>query len=489
MSRGARALVYRSRPAGPAAAALLSAACAGGGQLLNRQYAKGVLFMALYAAALTVAAPRIVRALRGLVTLGVRPTEIVNGVLVRGDHSIFLLINGLLAVFAGAALLLLHALNVADAYRRRAVICGRPERPSGGAAQAAATPPRSAGNTAGVPVSGTAGNTASASAGSAAAAAARLGRAPAAAGRRTRDGRAALLLLTPALLFVLFVSVVPMLFNVLIAFTDYSSPNHIPDRSLVHWTGLRTFGRLLSDRALGATFGGIFAWNVAWAILSTVIVFFGGLAVALTIEHRLVRFKKLWRTAFVLPWAFPAFIAILVFRVLFNGALGPVNGALERIGLPGVPWLSDPAVAKLTVLLVHFWMSMPFLMALLSGILTTIPRDLYEAAEVDGASGAAKLRRITLPHVLIATSPILIMQLASNFNNFNLIYLLTDGGPPNPRYYFAGSTDILLSWIYKMTLQQNQFNMASAVSIVMFVVIALVSVLNYSRTHSFREKD
>lgn len=461
MSRGDRALVYRAGPASPSAAALLSAACAGGGQLLNRQYAKGVLFMAAYAAALIVAAPRIARALEGLITLGEMPTRIVDGVLVRGDHSIFLLINGLLALFAGAALLLLHALNVADAYRHRAALIagGGPfngTRRSGGAATARTLPKHGH---------------------------------PASIHRRSRDGRTALLLLAPALLFVLFVSVVPMLFNVLIAFTDYSSPNHIPDRSLVSWTGLQTFSRLLSDRAWTSTFGGIFAWNVVWAVLSTLVAYFGGLAVALLIEHRLVRFKKLWRTAFVLPWAFPSFIAILVFRVLFNGALGPVNGLLERAGLPAVPWLSDPTVAKLTVLLVHFWMSMPFLMALLAGILTTIPRDLYEAAEVDGAGGASKFRRITMPHVMIATSPILIMQFASNFNNFNLIYLLTDGGPPNPDYYFAGSTDILLSWIYKMTLEQNQFNMASAVSIVMFVVVALVSVLNYSRTHSFQEKD
>ncbi|MFC3803301.1 carbohydrate ABC transporter permease [Cohnella sp. GCM10012308] len=462
MSRGDRAIAYRAGPASPATAGLLSAVCAGGGQLLNRQYAKGALFMGTYAAALIVVVPRIARALEGLITLGETPTRIVDGVLVRGDHSIFLLINGLLALFAGAALLLLHALNVSDAYRNRAAAIadgGSVHRPRQSAGGAAATSAQT-----------------------------RL-RHPVLTDRRSREGRVALLLLTPALLFVLFVSVVPMLFNVLIAFTNYSSPNHIPDRSLVSWTGLQTFSRLLSDRAWTSTFGGIFAWNIVWAVLSTLVAYFGGLGVALLIEHRRVRFKKLWRTAFVLPWAFPSFIAILVFRVLFNGALGPVNGLLERMGLPGVPWLSDPTVAKLTVLLVHFWMSMPFLMALLSGILTTIPRDLYEAAEVDGAGGAAKFRRITIPHVLMATSPILIMQFASNFNNFNLIYLLTDGGPPNPDYYFAGSTDILLSWIYKITLEQNQFNMASAVSIVMFVVIALVSVLNYSRTHSFREKD
>lgn len=145
MSRGDRAIVYRAGPASPATAGLLSAVCAGGGQLLNRQYAKGALFMAAYAAALIVAVPRIARALQGLVTLGDTPTRIVDGVLVRGDHSIFLLINGLLALFAGAALLMLHALNVADAYRHRAAAIAsgglvHPRRRSGGEAAAATAP-------------------------------------------------------------------------------------------------------------------------------------------------------------------------------------------------------------------------------------------------------------------------------------------------------------------------------------------------------------
>ncbi|WP_245809644.1 carbohydrate ABC transporter permease [Cohnella massiliensis] len=425
----------------PWTAAVLSAACAGGGQLLNRQYAKGALFLSFYAIGVAFILPRLYEAIRGLITLGDEPTRIVNGALVKGDHSIFMMIDGLIALFVAAGLVWLHVLNAVDAYR-----------------QAACKSAASGGRAPGVRLA-------------------------------AREGRTALLLLLPAFVLVLFVSVIPMLFNILTAFTDYSSPNHIPDRSLVNWIGWGTFVRLFTEPAWYSTFTGILLWNVVWAALSTLTVFFGGLLVALMINHPKVRFKKLWRTTFILPWAFPAFIAILVFRLLFNGALGPINGLLEQIGLPAVPWLADPTMAKVTILLVHFWISMPFLMALQSGILTTIPKDLYEAAEVDGAGGRAKFSRITMPHVLLATSPILIMQFASNFNNFNLIYMLTDGGPANPAYFFAGSTDILLSWIYKMTLEQNQFNMASAVSIVMFVLIASISVLNYSRTQSFKEKD
>ncbi len=425
----------------PWMAAVLSAACAGLGQLYNRQYAKGALFLSLYAATVVFAAPRLLSAIEGLVTLGDEPTRIVKGVLVKGDHSVFLMINGLIALFVAAGLLWLHSLNVVDAYRQSALRANGAEY------------------------------------------------APKATRNSAREARTAHLLLLPALVLVLFVSVIPMLFNVLTAFTDYSSPNHIPDRSLVNWTGFKTFSKLFSEPAWYSTFGGILLWNVVWATLSTLTVFFGGLAVALMINHPKIRFKKLWRTTFILPWAFPAFIAILVFRLLFNGALGPINELLGQLGIPAVPWLADPMVAKATILLVNFWISMPFLMALQSGILTTVPKDLYEAAEVDGAGSWDRFARITLPHVLIATSPILIMQFASNFNNFNLIYMLTDGGPANPSYYFAGSTDILLSWIYKMTLEQNQFNMASAVSIVMFLLIASISALNYSRTQSFKEKD
>ncbi len=234
---------------------------------------------------------------------------------------------------------------------------------------------------------------------------------------------------------------------------------------------------------------GIAIWNLIWAMASTLTVFIAGLTLAMMLNHPRVKLKKFWRTVFILPWAVPQFISILVFRVLLNGTFGPVNDLIVKMGFSPVPWLSDPTMAKITIILVNLWFSTPFLMALMSGVLTTMPRDLYEAADVDGASSRHKLRKITLPLVLSATAPILIMQFAFNFNNFNLIYLLTDGNPNNADYFYAGSTDILISWIFKMTLNQSQFNMASAVSIIMFVMIAVFSLWNYKQMKSNQEED
>ncbi|MFC5703198.1 carbohydrate ABC transporter permease [Cohnella faecalis] len=419
-------------------AAALSVVCAGLGQLYGKRYAKGLLFLVVGQLVLWLWTPKLAQAIRGLVTLGDVPTMVVKGKTVLGDHSIFMMINGLIACFIAIAFALFYVYNVTDA------------------AKAADARDRSEQKRASL---------------------------------RKRSAALPILLLLPALIFVLFVSAIPLLFNVLIAFTDYSAPLHIPDRSLVNWTGLRTFSTLFTEPAWYKTFFSIFAWNIVWAVLSTTTVFFGGMAVAMMINHRRVKWKKLWRTVFILPWAVPQFISLLVLRVMFNGSIGPINGLLENVGLSPVPWLSDSTMAKVTVLLANFWVSMPFTMALVAGILMSIPRDLYEAAEVDGAGGGAKFLWITLPHVLMAAAPIFIMQFAFNFNNFNLMYLLTDGGPANPNYYFAGSTDILLSWTYKMTLEQSQFNMASAVSIILFLVIAIMSIWNYSRTKSFKEED
>jgi len=139
--------------------------------------------------------------------------------------------------------------------------------------------------------------------------------------------------------------------------------------------------------------------------------------------------------------------------------------------------------------IVNIWFGFPYWMALMSGVLTGIDKEIYEAADVDGANGSQKFWRLTLPLVMFSTAPLLIMAFAHNFNNFNLIYLLTQGGPVNVNYSYAGSTDILISWIYKLTLDQNQYNMASVVSILIFFVVASLSVWNFSRTKAFKEED
>ncbi|MCU6712890.1 ABC transporter permease subunit [Paenibacillus sp. J5C_2022] len=423
-------------------AAICSAVLIGLGQLYNRQYIKGLLFMLIGQLLFWNYYPIASKAITGLITLGDTPTRIIGGKIVQGDHSIFLLINGLIALVIILLFLGFYTLNIVDARKNGGL------RDEGGR------------------ISGIVESF-----------------------RKARFRQLPYLLLLPAAAFALFVTVVPLVFNVLIAFTNYSAPAHIPDRALVDWIGFRVFADLFTQEAWRSTFLGISAWNIVWAVASTGTTFFGGLLLALMINHPGIRFKRFWRTVFILPWAVPQFIAILVFRVLLNGSFGPINDMLAKLGIAPVQWLSDPAMAKVTIILVNLWFSTPFLMALMSGVLTTLPRDLYEAAEVDGASGRHKFWSITMPLVLAATAPILIMQFAFNFNNFNLIYLLTDGQPNNPDYYYAGSTDILISWIFKMTLNQSQFNMASAVSILMFLFIAAFSIWNYRRMKSTREED
>jgi arabinogalactan oligomer/maltooligosaccharide transport system permease protein len=174
---------------------------------------------------------------------------------------------------------------------------------------------------------------------------------------------------------------------------------------------------------------------------------------------------------------------------LFNGQFGPINQYLGHFGLGKLPWLTDPFWAKVTVILVNMWIGIPVSMVLILGVLTAIPKDLYEAADVDGATGIQKFKIITLPFVLFSTAPILITQFAGNMNNFNVIFLLTNGDPVKGDYQFAGSTDLLVTWLYKLTLNNSQFNMASAIGIIIFLIVASFSIYNYRRSRSFKEED
>lgn len=147
--------------------------------------------------------------------------------------------------------------------------------------------------------------------------------------------------------------------------------------------------------------------------------------VALLVSQKGIRFKGMWRVILIVPYAVPQLISLLLMRNLFNGQFGPINQYMGYFGLDGLPWLTDPFWAKVTVIIVNMWVGIPVSMLLIMGVLTTIPRDMYEAAEVDGASGYQKFRIVTLPMVLFSTAPTLITQFAGNINNFNAIFLLT----------------------------------------------------------------
>ena len=177
---------------------------------------------------------------------------------------------------------------------------------------------------------------------------------------------------------------------------------------------------------------------------------------------------------------------------MFNGQFGPVSQLLVDLGITStrVSWFTNPNnpnLARVMIIIINLWMGFPYFMALMSGIMSGISTELYEAARIDGATSKDEFRHITLPLVLIQASPLIIMSFAGNFNNFNTIYFLTNGGPDNPSYQFAGSTDILITWIYKLTTNNQLYNMASVMSILIFVVIGAISIWNLKRTKGFKE--
>lgn len=422
-------------------ARLLSMLFMGAGQFYNRQYGKGIFFAAIEALSLLFL-PFFYWGIWGLVTLGEVKSHIVKGRMVQGDHSIFLLIEGIITLLLIITIVLFYIGNVKDASTVGAL------RDKGKKVNSL---PETL--------------------------------------RNVWENGYPYLLLSPGIVFITFLTILPLLFGILIAFTNYSSPKHIPPGNLVDWVGFQTFIEIFNLKTWSGTFYGVAAWTVIWAVLATFTTFFGGLIVALLINQKGIRFKAFWRTMLIIPWAIPQFISLLIMRNMFNGEFGPINQYLQLIGLSAVPWLSDPYWAKVTIVMVNAWVGIPVSMVLTSGVITGISKDLYEAAEVDGATAWQKFSKITVPMVLFATAPLLILFFAGNINNFNLIYLLTDGNPVNPAYRFAGSTDILITWIYKMTLDQNQYNIASAVSIIIFIVIASVSIWNFRRTRSFKEED
>ncbi|AJS61003.1 sugar ABC transporter permease [Paenibacillus sp. IHBB 10380] len=423
-------------------ATILSLISMGLGQIYNRQFIKGFVYLLIEAYAIIYFSSNLGRSLWGIVTLGDTPRMRVNGKWIDGDHSIFILIQSLITILLLIIFVIIYIMNVRDA-RKTA------EKRENG------IQPNSFKQSI----------------------------------RYVLDYKFAQAFLTLPAIGILFFTVMPIIFMVMLAFTNYSAPNHIPPAKLIDWVGFDTFRDLISLKTWSHTFYGVLTWTIIWAVLSTVTTYFGGLLVALLINQKGIKFKGLWRTILIIPYAIPQLISLLVMRNMFNGQFGPVNQYLGYFGFGQLPWLTDPFWAKVTVIVVNMWVGIPVSMILIMGVLTTIPRDMYEAAEVDGASNYQKFRIVTLPMILFTTAPTLIAQFAGNINNFNAIFLLTSGNPVVGDYQYAGATDLLVTWLYKLTLDQNKYNMASAVGIIIFLIIASFSIYNYRRTKSFKEED
>ena len=298
------------------------------------------------------------------------------------------------------------------------------------------------------------------------------------------------LLMTPPMFFITALTILPLIFMICMAFTNYSKiDNHLV---LFDWVGLDNFVTLFnSDSVLGSTFWRVLGWTLVWAFFATFTNYFAGMILAIIINRKDTKAKGFWRFCFVLPCAVPMFVSLLIMRTMLQPE-GAVNVLLRQLGViaagESLPFFTDPTWARVTVILINIWVGVPYTLLQLTGVLQNIPADLYEAATVDGANAVQTFFRITLPYMFYVTTPYLISTFTSNVNNFNVIYLLSGGDPVTDLASTAGSTDLLVTWLYKLTIDRQYYNVGAVVGILTFIILAVGSLLTYRRSKSYREE-
>lgn len=227
------------------------------------------------------------------------------------------------------------------------------------------------------------------------------------------------------------------------------------------------------------------------AVLSTFTCYFGGLLVAVQLQESGIKFSSVFRFIFILPYAVPSVITMLVWKNLLNGTFGTVNRTLQTLGIikDTIPWLGNPLLAQIMCVVINLWAGFGYFMMLSMGTMTAIPKDLYEAAKIDGASSSQILHKITMPLVLYQTMPLIIMSFTHNINNFGIIYFLTGGEPTvaDSTTTLAGGTDILVTWIYKLTINLQKYSYASVVAVLIFVVLAPFAIYQFRNTKAYKE--
>lgn len=310
------------------------------------------------------------------------------------------------------------------------------------------------------------------------------------------------LLAFPTLGLIIF-TIVPLIFMILVAFTNYSSYFQNPNM-LFDWVGTYNFQKLLGLGSSGGMFASvllqILLWTLIWAFFATFTNYFLGMGVALLINKKGIKLKKLWRTVLITTIAVPQFITLLFLSKLLNKDLGALNYVLKSLGIikENIPFLEDGVITKVTIIIVNMWIGIPYTMLMCSGILMNVPQDLYESARIDGASPFKMYMKITLPYMLFVTGPYLIQNFVGNLNNFNVIYLLSGGGPvfthidgiPISNAFEAGQTDLLITWLYKIVMKavNKDYGLASVIGIFVFIIVASFSLILYSRTNAVKNE-
>ena len=289
--------------------------------------------------------------------------------------------------------------------------------------------------------------------------------------------------ITPTIMLVVLLSIVPIFYNVYLSTTNMSLFHYHDYRFVGTANYVTLFTSPVSD------FTRLLIWNVVYSLSCMLIPFVVGVAAARLLSGSPRALAAAARPLIVLPWVVPAFVTILIWKGLFNYHFGAVNGILGLFGIDKVPWLIDPLGARISVVVVSIWLAIPFMTVSASGIMQGLPTGIFEAARLDGAGPIRSFFSLTLPLVARRMIPVLVLGFAASFNNFTAIYLLTSGGPASPGAIGgAGATDIIISYIFKLTLMSRRYGLAAAYAVVVFAAVGTITALAMRRFRARREE-
>lgn len=300
------------------------------------------------------------------------------------------------------------------------------------------------------------------------------------------------LLMTPPFLFLLVFTIVPLLYMMCMAFTNYSKvDDHLV---LFDWVGMKNFLSVFDGNSVvGKQFADVLIWTLVWAFFATFLNFFLGTFLAMVINRPSIRGKSVFRGVLSLTIAVPQFVSLMIIRSMFLER-GIVNQLLQNWGFldeaanQTLPFLTNTIWARVLVILVNLWVGIPYTVMQVTGILKNIPSEQYEAARIDGANVFQQFRKITLPYMIFVMTPYLITQFTGNINNFNVIYLFTRGDPVGVGNT-AGDTDLLVTWLYKLSVDQQKYDVAAVIGIFTFLVLSVVSLVTYRSSGSYKNEE
>lgn len=291
--------------------------------------------------------------------------------------------------------------------------------------------------------------------------------------------------LLPALISILIVTIIPIIYTIFISFTNYNM-YHLED---FHTVGVSNYAEVLTGN-IKSVFFPVLGWTICFALLSTAGSYTMGLLLSILLNNSHMKESKIYKSLLIVPWALPSTIAILSWQGLLNEEYGGINNLLHIIGVSwDIPWMTSALWARIAIIIVNVWLGFPYMMNVCLGGLQAISPEYYEAARIDGATKFQCFKTITFPMVTKLSIPLVISSFAANFNNFGNIYMITEGGPARLDNQFAGYTDILASTTYKMTTWSNRYDLSATFSVLVFIIVGTLTLINMHASGSFKEVD